>query len=619
MTWKAFRTLGGGTSAVVAGVLFGLTVGGCPQAQVPDPLPDNSNGNSNQDTRTGGETNANTIQRPIPPVPVDVGGNANSGGPVTPTGDFFQPIAIAISQPAGFDINVAPGGEGVISYETGGGNPADGPVGVQFFYDVDGIANTGDEVTLLTGLAPRGSQRFTASLPPGIYRIGLRAANSKDSKVTYATGKLVVVGTPGVQISQPAADLRVRPNSTFQAILSINSLASAVTYDVLIDSDTTINGNERKVFAGAGLGGPVTIVTDGLAAGNYFLAVTARDSVGQTKTEYNKTAQGTPRKITIDLAPSIAVLSPTSFDPVHPVPFELRVRGADPEGTATVTLIRDGDAGFNGNEVPLQTFQITAPGEQEFALQIDPATLTPGTYRFGATISDGVGEPLFSYSAVPVPRNGPPTVSVTLPAVLTHVVYGSTFELRWNASDFEGRSLAGFNILFAIDGDGDGQPDAPPAPIVNGFGQPITLGGTASFTTFDTNGFPGAFTAINPQGVTLIHVGVRAIDDLGATTDAMAAAPVSVELPACCFPDGTCAPNLSAADCTNFGGCNSGGLTTPCAGVTCPVLTACTFPTPGGPVCFTIPFDVCVQLEPTFGTTNSGPGTACPNAPCSQL
>ncbi|MBK8915503.1 MAG: hypothetical protein IPM64_13070 [Phycisphaerales bacterium] len=613
------RSLRGLRLTAAAGVLVAAVIGGCPVPQTPQ-TNTNSNTNTNsQGSQTGGvsNTNSNTIQRPIPPVPIDANVNANSSGSTgTPnSSDFAQPIAIAISQPAGFDINVAPGGEGLVSYETGGGNPSDGPISVELFYDVDGVARSGDEVTLLTGLAPRGSQRFNANLAPGVYRIGVKASNKKENRIVYATGRLVVVGIPGVQVVQPNGDLRVRPNSTFQAQISIQSLASSVSYDVLIDPDTTINGNERKVFTGAGLGGSVTVVTDGLAAGDYFMAIAAKDSVGQSKTEYNRTPQGQFRKLTIDLAPSLSVLSPTAFDPAAPAPFEVRVRASDPEGNATVRIFRDGDAGFNGNEVVLETFQITAPGNHEFAINIDPANLTPGTYRFGATVSDGVGEPIFSYSPVPVPKNGPPIITMTLPAVPTSIVYGSTFELRWNARDFEDRALAGFRILYAEDADGDGQPDTPPAPIIGIFG-PITLPGSSSSFIFDTDGNPGAFTPINPVGATRVVIGIRAIDDLGATTDALAPVIVSVEQPACCFPNGTCAINLPSFECSANGGCPTGGLTTPCALVQCEVLTACQFPAPINQ-CFTVPLEFCESFP---GTTNQGPETLCdPNDPCSAI
>ncbi|QOJ14175.1 MAG: hypothetical protein HRU75_05810 [Planctomycetia bacterium] len=613
------RSLRGLRVTAAAGVLLAAVVGGCPVPQTPQTNNNNNTNTNSQGSQTGGvsNTNSNTIQRPIPPVPIDVNVNSNTGGGAgTPnSSDFAQPIAIAITQPAGFDINVAPGGDGVVTYETAGGDPADGPIAVELFYDVDGVPRSGDEVTLLTGLAPRGSQRFTANLAPGVYRVGVKAANKKENRIVYATGRLVVVGVPAVQVVQPNGDLRVRPNSTFQAQISIQSLASSVSYDVLIDPDTTINGNERKVFTGAGLGGSVTVVTDGLAAGDYFLAIAAKDSVGQSKTEYNRTPQGQFRKLTIDLAPSLSVLSPTAFDPANPAPFEVRVRASDPEGNATVRIFRDGDAGFNGNEVVLETFQITTPGDQEFAINIDPANLTPGTYRFGGTVSDGVGEPIFSYSPIPVPRNGPPIITMTLPAVQTSIVYGSTFELRWNARDFEDRALAGFRILYAEDADNDGQPDTPPAPIQGPFG-PITLPGSAASFIFDTDGVPGVFTTINPAGATRVVIGIRAIDDLGATTDALAPARVSVEQPACCFPDGSCSTDLAPGICETFGGCRVGGLTTPCSLVQCRVLTACTFPPPIGQ-CFTVPLDFCENFP---GTTNTGPATLCDeNDPCSAI
>ena len=202
--------------AAVACAMITISLGGCPQQQIPD---------QGQSTDTEAQepppNNQRPPDRPIPQPPLDEpdGGDGTGGGSGTPDrptepGDVSQPIAVSINSPAGADINILPVQEAAIDYEVFGGSPADGAISVDLFYDRDGIANTGDEETLMSNLPPRGFQLFTATLEPGVYYLGLRAANLSESQTDYADGRLVIVGVPTVQLVLPAAELSSRAMST---------------------------------------------------------------------------------------------------------------------------------------------------------------------------------------------------------------------------------------------------------------------------------------------------------------------------------------------------------------------------------------------------------------------
>lgn len=512
VAWASF-------AAVLTGALaLTLSLGGCPIAQQPATTP----ATDDQQTDDTGSTTTNTRPggRPIPPPPVDTtdttggsgtsgggsGGGAGSGGDTT----FSQPISVVITVPDGFDINILPTGEAFISYEVFGGNPTDGAINVQLFYDQDGLPNTGDEVVLKSNLAPRGTERFTPNLAPGVYRIGIVASNSRDASRTYANGRLVLVGEAGITFNQPTQDLRIRPNTSVQVQLTITSLATALSYTVFTDTNTTLDGNERVAFSAGGLGGTGTILTDNFAPGTYFIGVTTTDSVGQTKTQYFSTPGGF-RSFTIDLAPSVAVSAPNdtvTIDPSDPAQriITVALSASDPEGAAQVQVFRDIDAVFNGNEVPIgAAVQLDSPAPRNLSFDIDASTLPAGTFKFGATANDGVGQPIVAYAAGTRRINAAPRITITNPLNNVSVPAGAQVVLQWSATDPENRiPNNGVNVLLAQDADADGQPDAAPNVLA-------TFGSNVTSFPIDTTPLVGRYVA-----------GIRVRDDVGATVTAFA-------------------------------------------------------------------------------------------------
>ncbi len=504
---------------------------GCPVAQVPNVPTDQNNDNTQAPTSGNNRRDQN---RPIPPVPIDTDNDNTTppdggavGGPTTPGGGGSttgQPISVAVTAPAGVDINILPGGEGFVTYEVFGGRPEDGAIAVELFVDQDGVAASGDENTRETGLAPRGQERFdTAGLAPGVYRIGVKANNRAESRVTYATGRLVIVGEATFTFSQPSANARVRPGTAVAFQATIQSLAAAVTYTVFTDVDTIVNGNEDTAFTGGGLSANGTISTTGFDPGTYFIGLTAVDSAGQSKTEYFRGTNGAPRTITVDLSPAVSLSAPTGNQIIVPgAPVNVAGQAQDPEGNANVRIFRDIDAVFNNNEVIIAgPLPITSPANFNFNQAIDTTTLPAGTFRFGALVDDGVGAPVTAYAPGSIRINAAPTVTVTQPAADAVVQSGAFVTITWNAADLEGR-IQQIQVLAAPDANNDQTPDGPPQVVGT------VAVGQSSFL-FDTTPFIGPML-----------VGVRITDDVNAVAEDFApgrvivlneAPTVTVELP----------------------------------------------------------------------------------------
>ena len=87
-----------------------------------------------------------------------------------------------------------------------------GTLTVIAFYDLDGIAGTGDEVTFGTGL-PAGVNQFTqlstTGLPAGAIRVGIVATNGTATSTAYAAGAISLTGGLSITFQAPTTDLTV--------------------------------------------------------------------------------------------------------------------------------------------------------------------------------------------------------------------------------------------------------------------------------------------------------------------------------------------------------------------------------------------------------------------------
>jgi hypothetical protein len=307
-------------STLAGAVLLGL--GGCPVPQVPR-TPANENANVSDSDGGGLIENANTVGgrpvRPIPSVPVEGVGDGGTDQPddsAIPSNDLpsVAPLSVSISNFAAA-VNVLPGTDQQLLYEVVGGRVEDGPVNVQLYVDKDGIDGSGDEIVLLTGLPVRGAAVFsTGNLPPGRYKVAVKASNQRGTSVRYAVGQLELVGEALVQFTAPAGNVRARPTGIVPIEARIDSLAQTLSWSVFTDSDTTFNGNERIEFSGGGAVVRGSILLQGLPHGSYYIGVRVVDSLGQEFIRYSGAIDcaslGDCRQISIDGAPSIEILEP---------------------------------------------------------------------------------------------------------------------------------------------------------------------------------------------------------------------------------------------------------------------------------------------------------------------
>ncbi len=451
-----------------------LMVGGCPVEQVPT-TPTTDDADNGDSTSTPVVNNQRDRNRPIPPVPVDDtdnvdggGGGSTGGGDADPP-DFGEtvspPITINITAPAGADINILGGRESTMSYEVFGGDPADGAITVDLFFDADGNRDTGDETLLRQGLPVRGTENFsTDGIAPGRYFLGLRAFNRSETTTTYATGALVVVGEAAIEFDQPAADMNIRPGSGVTVAGTIDSLARTLSWSVFLDVDTTFNGNEIEQFTGGGTNVNGTAFTEGLAAGTYFIGMSVDDSVGNpTKTVYFR-ENGTPREIRLNESPTITVAQPaTAMTIRQPTDITIVANASDPEGNATVTLFRDRNGAFNGDEFALATFQLTQ-AQELFQTTINTGPLQPGGYRFGAFVTDGIGSPVAAYAPGAITIPGPPSVEIQVVNLNDEVTVrpGTNVQFTFVVADSQNvlaSQPTGLKVDVYRDDDSNGAPD----------------------------------------------------------------------------------------------------------------------------------------------------------------
>ncbi len=543
-----------------------LSISGCPvpQQTVAPPASGGSQDSGTDDSSggQGGGGGTPVVIRPVPPVSSDdslsqpggagggrspiidsgagqtpSGGGGAGGGGQTPGQPVTIPITIVISNPQTFDIFVLPGQPARVAYEVLGGNPVTGTTTtVNLLADRDGRAGTGDEIAIATGLpltAPGGLD-FVPNLPAGVYFLGIQASDRPGSVATeFARGKLIVVGAPNAQLLQPTNDLLVRNDANVVVSFKILSLSESVEWQLLLDRDTTPNGNEIVTPVQATQtplqAGELTITRTltlsglGLTRGDYFFALRIRDRQSQDRIVHLALPVGGFRRITIDESPILQVNTPVSaviFTPGTTIPIQ--VRAGDPEGAGTVRVFIDNDRFVNGGEIEIANFAMTStPQDQTIDLDIgalSPA-LAPGTYNIGATARDSLSPQLpavNAYAPGSVRVNGPPTVTILAP--LTDVTQtsaaGTAIQIRWSVSDLPPQ-FQFVRILRALDqAPADGVPDGPWIEVQRFTGAAAAV--TSSFS-LSTELLAGRNL-----------IAVEAVDDLGLATLQIAPGRVTV-------------------------------------------------------------------------------------------
>lgn len=487
-----------GRWGLLSSLVVGLTIislGGCPVAQQPtNPTNDDSDSSTQQPT-TNNQREGN---RPVPPLPTPTGDESTGGGDTTGDG--------------GSGDGTGGGGDG----GGGGGSSGQslrivilGPVSsvetrqnqaVDVEYRVDGestsielvfqVVGATDTVVLKSGLNVEGKAQFS-SADAGIYRVGIRASNSTKTTTQFAAGQVTVVAAPTVAITEPSSDLIVRPNVPVGVAYSLGTLAKSISAQVFVDPNPNVSGDEILAFTSPLKTVSQTIKTNSLQEGiDYSVLVVATDSLSQGSGPTY--ASGTFRIVP---APSIVVSQPTGSATINPGdPVTVEFQGTDSEGVSTISVFVDTDGVFNGDEdVVASDLPLAAT-----SYVVDTTTFAPGSYRFGAWITDNVSGDVFDHAYASGSRTIP-GITISGPTNDQSVRSPATVNLAWSAS-YPESEFAAHEVILAPDADNDKQADSPPTAVAGGF-RP----GTNTYS-LSTQGLKGRYL-----------IGVRLTDKQGKT------------------------------------------------------------------------------------------------------
>ncbi len=332
------------------------------------------------------------------------------------------------------DRSVAVGEQVTVVYD------ATNATSVRAFYDHDGQANTGDEV-VFSGSLPSGTdqvtQLATASLPTGLYYLGVTASNAAGTSVAYAAGRITLVSNATVTFLSPASNINVGPG--VQVPIRVNTGLTSYSYRLFYDRDGVFNGNEVKIVEGLSDGTSFIekqFDTSVLTSGAYYIGVTVTTSVGSSVTAY------APGKVTVVTGVYVQVLAPTvGLRAVAGDAVQVVVAANDPANpNANLRTFYDLDNTFgNGNETTIEIVSQTAGG----AIW-DTTGVATGDYYVGAELLNGLTPPIVSYSAGPVELasatgggdgggdgSGNGVVILRTPASAITVLQGSIFRVSW--------------------------------------------------------------------------------------------------------------------------------------------------------------------------------------------
>ena len=382
------------------------------------------------------------------------------------------------------DRTVAAGEQLTLVYD------AQGATSVLAFYDHDGRSNSGDEVVFASNL-PTGTNRVaqlaTATLPTGLYYLGIRASNDSGTTTVYATGKITVVGAASIVFLSPVQDLNVGPGISVP--VRFDAGVTDFSYRIFRDSNDTLDGNETTIVEGLSVGSSLVeraFDTTALPAGTYYVGVTVTTAAGSVKTTY---ATG---RVVLVSGVFIQILAPTvGLQASVGDPIQIVVAANDPANpNATVRVFYDPDRTFgNGNETTIDIIAASAGG-----VVWNTTGVVAGSYYIGAELQNGAASP--SYSAGPVelvesggvPDGGTGTFTISSPSADVRTFEGTDQLIRWYADP----SLANgkVTLLYDSDKDDDKVPDGAPVEIV------ADLNPSLRAYTFPTTGLTGRFFII---------------------------------------------------------------------------------------------------------------------------
>lgn len=421
-------------------------------------------------------------------------GQISPGGNVAPT--------VVINAPTR-DVDVRSGDGLVVSYVVA---DADGDaLTVSALYDVDGVADSGDEI-LLTASLPAGTQAptiDTTPISPGTYYLYIVADDGKGGRnVVRASGRINVFGDRNVAFVQPnTTQVYGRSDQVLIQFSASEGINYVLFYIEEVDGERA--GGETVIERGT-IDAPtvkdVTWLLNNVAPGTYQIGLRYQDSLGVTETTY---ANG---KVVLNQAPTIQVTKPGSAQQVYQgesIDVEYMVEDED-SNSVTVTVFRDFPQVFgNGNEIPL----VSGPNEvgSTITYSVDTTSIPPGTWYFGAYADDGFNDPndtaTYAGGLVEVFSSDLSTqIQFILPDEDITVTPDGTFTISWDAeAPADGGDLRVEFIKLDAGGSPTGDPNtitegtiAPNATTFQAASYTLTEGATYRLRIVATPDFAGA-------------------------------------------------------------------------------------------------------------------------------
>lgn len=386
------------------------------------------------------------------------------------------PPVVVVAAPS-LDQTVPVGNLITIVYDATGSG-----LSVSAFYDRDGVAGTGDEVTFWTDLASGSSkwvQLDTSGLASGPLYVGITATNSGGTTTDYASGRMTLASSTAVTVLSPLSNVTVAAGVVVPIQFHAGEAVNDFSYTVFYDADGAFDGDEITIESGTSVDTPTIEVgfdTTGLAPGTYFVGVTVKSVAGGTSTAY---ATG---NIIITTGAYVQILSPLGGTvAVVGTLVEVTFAAHDPsDSSAMVRLFYDSDGVPNtGDDITIANVLAGSGGTIW-----NTASVPPGTYFVGAQLLS-TSPSLFSYTDASILVIGPggamgdgwddgdgifpvgiPLVTMTAPSSDITVFEGQLVATRWMTTLEVGEAT--IELFREPDFDDDDEPDGEATRIVWG-------------------------------------------------------------------------------------------------------------------------------------------------------
>jgi hypothetical protein len=308
---------------------------------------------------------------------------------------------------------------------------------VRIFYDRDGIAGTGDEVTIVQNLPVQaGSVTYpwtSPALPLGNYYIGVQVNDGvNDPVVAYGLGLIQELG-PEVTVTAPTGQTNWVNGGSVN--VTYKAYAASGTAQIFYDVDGKPNTGDEVFPPGLsfaiqnGVSVTQTLTVTALSAGTYY--------VGVKLTDGTTTAWGhAPGTIAVT-GPTLQITGPSGPVTVGagdllPVTVQFRCDGEPSE----LHIFWDLDMTYTPADeanimlpTPKAQPPTTAPTTDIVNVQIP--LIPASTYRIGASLWVGGQLKVVAHSTSSLVINGP-TLNLTRPAVDVRVLPGSKQDITWS-------------------------------------------------------------------------------------------------------------------------------------------------------------------------------------------